>query len=1177
MPQFSHLHVHTQYSLLDGAASIKGLMAKAKNDQMKAVAITDHGNMFGVFKFVQEAKKNQLLPVVGCEFYVVEDRFRKSFTGGKKDKRYHQLMLAKNATGYQNLSKLCSLGFLDGLYSKYPRIDKELVKKYKEGIIATTCCIGAEVPQAIIFKGEEEGERVFKEWLDIFGEDYYIELQRHHIADIDGTGVSQEDVNQILLKWSEKYNVPVIATNDSHYVEEEDWNAHDILLCINTGDKQTPDEGKKRSFKFPNSEFYFKTQAEMEQLFHDIPQALDNTNLITDKIQPLELERDVLLPSFSLPEQFANQDDYLRHLTYEGAKRRYGSLTQDIIDRLDFELNTIKESGYPGYFLIVQDFTTVARNLGVSVGPGRGSAAGSAVAYCIGITNVDPIKYNLLFERFLNPERVSLPDIDIDFDDVGRQKVLDYVVDKYGKNQVAQIITYGSMAAKSSIRDVGRVLDLPLDEVSKVAKLVPNISLNKALKTDTKDLKDDLNAEELDNLGRLKKIASGNDLAAEVINQAVLLEGSVRNTGVHACGVIIAPTEISNIIPVTKPKDSDLLLTQYDNSVVEDAGLLKMDFLGLKTLSIINDAISIVKERHGIEIDPDEIPLDDEKTYELYQRGATTATFQFESGGMQQHLKNLKPDKFDDLIAMNALYRPGPMEYIGDFIDRKHGRKPIEYDLSAMREFLEETYGITVYQEQVMLLSQKLAGFSKGEADSLRKAMGKKKIAEMDRLYPKYLNGCEENGHDLEIAKKVWKDWEEFAKYAFNKSHATCYSVVAFQTGYLKANYPAEYMASVLGNNMNDIKKVTLFMEECRRMGVEVLGPDVNESNYRFTVNEKGQIRFGMGAVKGVGESVVEAMVTERKENGPFKNIFDLCSRVNLKNLNKKALESLAKAGAFDFDENYHRAQYFQVHDGHMGLELALKYGHSVQEQKNSAQASLFGEASSESFAEPTLPETTEMETLEVLNLEKEVVGVYISNHPLDIYRVESNLLITQSCSSLKNLHNNVGKKNIYICGMVSAASHLTTKRGVPFGKFELEDYTDKFEVVLFKEDYLNYKQYLQNGLFLMINGSVVQEQWRPDPSFKVQNMFQLEAAIEKMVDEVQLFVYLQDIDPLLIHDTEVVFKANPGKVPVTFLIQDKEEKYNIQLTSTKYKIDLNNDIMDFITNKDLKVNIIRK
>jgi DNA polymerase-3 subunit alpha len=795
MPEFVHLHCHTQYSLLDGQTDIATMMEKAAADGQKGVALTDHGNMFGAFKFVAEANKRDLKPIVGCEFYLVEDRHRKAFSRakGEKDKRFHQLLLAKDQKGYENLSKLCSLGFIEGQYSKFPRIDKELVEKYHEGLIATSCCIGAEIPQAILNDQLEKAEKNLKWWLDLFGEDFYIELQRHRgLENIDGLGVSQEDVNQKLLEFAKKYDVKVIATNDSHYVDEDDWQPHDILLCINTNSLL---EEPKR-FKFPSSDFYFKTQQEMSKLFADVPQSIDNTMEIYSKVEKLELARDVLLPAFPLPPGFKTQDDFLRHITFEGARKRYGTITPVIEERLNYELQVIKNSGYPGYFLIVQDFTTTARQMGVSVGPGRGSAAGSAVAYCIGITNVDPIKYNLLFERFLNPERVSMPDIDIDFDDVGRQKVIDYVVDKYGQNQVAQIITYGTMAAKMSLRDVGRVMNVPLPEVDRVAKTFPThlkASLKKVLAKDDIDpkLKGNLNSEDLEKAYKFRELAEGGDEIGQMIRTARKLEGSVRNTGIHACGVVITPDDITKYVPITTAKDNDLYVSQFDNSVAEDAGLLKMDFLGLKTLTIIKDAVRMVKETHGVEIDPEEVPLDDEKTYELFQRGETIGIFQYESSGMQKYMKELVPNKFEDLIAMNALYRPGPLAYIPNFVARKHGREPITYDLPAMEEHLAETYGITVYQEQVMLLSQKLANFTKGEADALRKGMGKKKKAIIDALYPKFIEGGTANNHPKDVLDKVWKDWEAFASYAFNKSHSTCYAFVAFQTAYLKAHYPS--------------------------------------------------------------------------------------------------------------------------------------------------------------------------------------------------------------------------------------------------------------------------------------------------------------------------------------------------------------------------------------------------
>ncbi|HMQ63254.1 MAG TPA: DNA polymerase III subunit alpha, partial [Flavilitoribacter sp.] len=879
MPEFVHLHCHTQFSLLDGAADIGTMMNKAQKDGQKGVALTDHGNMFGAFKFTYEAQKRDLKPIIGCEFYLVEDRHKKAFSraNGESDERFHQLLLAKNQKGYENISKLCSLGYLEGLYSKFPRIDKELLLQHHEGLIATSCCIGAEIPQAILRGKVEEAEEKLKWWLDLFGEDFYIELQRHRgLENIDGLGISQEDVNQQLLKFAAKYNVKVIATNDSHYVDEEDFAPHDILLCINTNSLL---QDEKR-FKFPSSDFYFKTQGEMGKLFQDVPFALDNTLEIFDKIDTLKLARDILLPAFPVPEGFTSQDDYLRHLTFDGARKRYGSISPEVEERLNFELSVIKQSGYPGYFLIVQDFTNTARKMGVSVGPGRGSAAGSAVAYCIGITNVDPIKYDLLFERFLNPERVSMPDIDIDFDDEGRDKVINYVIEKYGRNQVAQIVTYGTMAAKLSLRDVGRVMNVPLPEVDRVAKTFPlhlKATLAKVLAEPDIDskLKSELNSEEQEKAYRFRDLAKGEDEIGHMIQTARKLEGSVRNTGIHACGVVITPDEITKYVPVKVDKESDMLVTQFDNSVAEAAGLLKMDFLGLKTLTIIKDAVRMVRENHGVDLDMDNIPLDDLKTYELFQRGDTVGIFQYESSGMQKYMKELVPTTFEDLIAMNALYRPGPLEYIPNFIARKHGREPITYDLPDMEEYLRDTYGISVYQEQVMLLSQKLAGFSKGQADKLRKAMGKKLKAELDAMYPKFLAGGEERGHPKKILEKVWKDWEAFASYAFNKSHSTCYAFVAFQTAYLKAHYPAEFMASVLTHNKNDISKITFFLQECKRIGLTVLGPDVNESASDFSVNKLGQVRFGLSALKGVGEGPVDEILKDRSQSGHFGNIFE--------------------------------------------------------------------------------------------------------------------------------------------------------------------------------------------------------------------------------------------------------------------------------------------------------------
>ena len=851
--------------------------------------------MFGAFEFVSEAYKHKnddgtlkVKPVVGCEFYVVADRHRKIFTKEQKDERYHQVLLAKNATGYKNLLKLTSLGYIEGMYSKYPRVDKALIEKYHEGLIATTCCIGAYVPQTILHDGEEKAEKEFKWWLDMFGDDYFIELQRHQIKD-------QERINEVLLKFAKKYNVPMIATNDSHYTDRDDYNAHDILLCINTGEKQsTPgfddfvnDEVhiRDRRFKFPNDQFYFKTKDEMSALFSDIPEAIDNTNMIVDRVEVLNLKKDILLPNFPVPPAFQiheestlNQWEYLRHLTMEGAKVRYNDLTPEIEERLNFELFTIKTMGFAGYFLIVSDFIRAGREMSVFVGPGRGSAAGSVVAYCIGITNIDPIKYNLLFERFLNPDRKSMPDIDTDFDDAGRQKVIDYVVKKYGQNQVAQIITYGTMAAKMSIKDVSRVMDLPLSESNALAKLVPErpgINLGRLLKAPMNkkegekslEEKEQLGADDIENVKRLREIYNGADLRSKVLHEAERLEGSVRNTGIHAAGIIIAPYDLTDIIPVCTQKDSPLWVTQIEGRVIEESGVIKMDFLGLKTLTIIRDALQLIRENHNVDIDIDTIPLDDAKTFELYQRGETNGTFQFESTGMQKYLRDLKPDQFADLIAMNALYRPGPLAYIPNFIDRKHGREPITYDLEEMKEYLEETYGITVYQEQVMLLSQKIGGFSKGDADVLRKAMGKKDRKTLDKMKGKFMDGAAAKGHKTDTLDKVWRDWEAFAQYAFNKSHSTCYAFVAYQTAYLKAHYPSEYMAGVL-NNAGSIDKITFFMEECKRMGLKVLGPDINESQRGFAVNERGEIRFGLAELKGAGEGAIENILVERRANG---------------------------------------------------------------------------------------------------------------------------------------------------------------------------------------------------------------------------------------------------------------------------------------------------------------------
>ncbi len=1164
MPQFSHLHVHTQFSLLDGAADIKKLFGKAKEDNMPAMAITDHGNMFGAFKFVAEAKKHGIKPIVGCEFYMVEDRHKKQFTKENRDIRYHQLLLAKNEEGYRNLSKLCSLGFMEGLYSKWPRIDKELLLQYHKGLIATTCCLGAEVPQAILNLGEKKAEEVFKWWLDVFEEDYYIELQRHDIPE-------QDKVNAILLKFAKKYQVKVICSNDSHYVDQEDANAHDILLCVNTGDvKSTPiatDEegGKGYRFGFPNDQFYFKTQAQMEELFHDLPEALDNTNEIVDKVEILDLNRDILLPNFPVPANFANQDDYLKHLAFEGAKHRYKEISAEVEERLNFELFTIRTMGFAGYFLIVSDFIKAGRNLGVLVGPGRGSAAGSAVAYCIGITNIDPIKYNLLFERFLNPDRKSMPDIDTDFDDEGRQKVIDYVVDKYGRNQVAQIITYGSMAAKMSIKDVARALELPLQESNYLAKLVPDApgtNLGYVLRTPIKgkdSLTEKYRKEDLDNIQKLQEIYSGNGLQSRVLQEAEKLEGSVRNVGIHAAGVIIAPQDLTDLLPITTAKDSPLLVTQFDGSVVESAGVIKMDFLGLKTLSIIKDAILQIHKNHGVLIDIDNIPLDDSKTFELLQKGNTVGIFQFEAAHLQPILKEMKPTTFEDLIALNALNRPGPSAYIPNYIARKHGREKVHFDLPVMEEILSETFGITVYQEQVMLLSQKLANFTKGDADVLRKAMGKKHMPTLDKMKPQFLEGCAANGHDTKICEKIWLDWEAFAFYAFNKSHSTCYALVAYQTAYLKAHYPAEFMSAIL-NNQNNIEKITFFMDECRHAGIPVLGPDVNESSVKFTVNKKGEIRFGLAGIKGIGEKAVESIIVERDTNGHYTDIFDFARRSNPRSVNKKAYENLVYSGAFDCFTNFHRAQYFGVsmQDKFNGIERLLKYGADYQNNVNSNQHSLFGATTGADISEPALPDADTWPLIEALKFEKEVVGMYISGHPLDEYRLE-----------IKNFTNTTFAKldehrgDFKLAGIVTESAQFLAKNGNPYGRFMVEDYTGNFQFSLFKDAYLKYKHLTEVGTCIYLKGKISERRDRPgEYEPRIEEIQLLSNIKDQLAKQLTISVDLKNLDLELIDYLDGIINSNPGKCTLKIIVIDNSEGIKVDLASKSLKISVSNELI---------------
>ena len=1172
--QFSHLHNHSQFSLLDGASKISSMFKKAKEDNMPAVAITDHGNMFGVFQFVAEAGKQGVKPIVGCEFYLVNDRHKQVFTKDLKDKRYHQLFLAKNPEGYQNLVKLCSLGFMEGMYSKYPRIDKELVLKYHKGLIATTCCLGASVPQAILRDGEEAAEKEFKWWLDLFGEDYYIEVQNHFIPE-------QQTVNEVLLRFAKKYNVKVIASNDSHYLDQKDANAHDILLCINTGEKQsTPTykdiEGdfdmKGKRFAFYNDQFYFKTTEEMTKLWSHVPEAIDNTNEIVGKVETLKLTKDVMLPNFQIPTTFLNQDDYLEHITMEGAKKRYVDIDQVVEERLRFELHTIKTMGFAGYFLIVADFISAGRDLGVYVGPGRGSAAGSVVAYCLGITNIDPIKYNLLFERFLNPDRKSLPDIDTDFDDEGRQKVIDYVVDKYGKNQVAHIATYGTMAAKMSIKDVSRVLDLPLQESNALAKLVPDkpkITLDRifnAALTGDKSLadKEGLNSEELDQVKELRRIKESGGLPATVIENALILEGSVRGTGIHAAGIIIAPSDLTDILPVATSKDVSLLITQYDGSVIENAGVIKMDFLGLKTLSILKEAVRLIKQNHNETIILDDLPLDDKTTYELYQRAETNGTFQFESPGMQKHLRDLKPDQFSDLIAMNALFRPGPMVYIPNYIARKHGREKIEYDLPEMEEYLSDTYGITVYQEQVMLLSQKLANFTKGDADVLRKAMGKKDKATIDKMKGKFMDGGAANNHPADKLDKIWTDWEAFAQYAFNKSHSTCYGLVAYQTGYLKANYPPEFMAAVLSNSLGNIEKITFFMDECKRMGLSLLVPDVNESSRSFAVNKKGQIRFGLAAIKGVGEAAVDSIVEERQKNGEYKDIFDFVSRINVRQVNKRSLESLAFAGAFDCFPEVQRSHYFAIdpQDNINFIDKIVRYASRMAELKAQATASLFGElgaGTGNDIAKPRIPTSEPWSVMEQLKNEKEVVGVYISGHPLDEYKTEIANFCNSNTGQLE-LRPNVAQT---FAGIVTKVNVRTSGNGNQFMIFTIEDYAGNYEFALFSKDYIQFERFIALDRMLFIHGSYQLKNRHMDQKvFKIQSIELLSEILSDRTKEIKLRLDLTRLNNPQLDLLQETLERNKGDKKLTIEVFDEQEKIGMDFLSRKMQVSITKSLI---------------
>ncbi len=1186
---FVHLHNHTQFSVLQSTISIQDLVKSAIKNNMPAVAITDIGNMMGVFHFVRDilnhnkSSEQKIKPIVGCEFYVCDNHKDKT----RKDNGYQIVVLAKNKNGYHNLAKMASIAYTEGFYY-VPRIDKELIKKYKNDLIILSGSLNGEIPNKILNIGENQAEEALLWWKEQFNDDFYIELMRHNQED-------ENRVNTSLIDLANKHKVKTVATNNVFYANKEDANAHDILLCVRDGEKQSTPIGRGRGYRFglPNQEYYFKTGEEMKELFHDFPEAIYNIQEVVDKIEIFELSRDVLLPKFDIPEEFQVEEDktdggkrgennYLRHLTYEGAKKRYKEITPEIKERIDFELQTIEKTGYPGYFLIVQDFIAEARKLDVSVGPGRGSAAGSVVAYCLWITNIDPLVYDLLFERFLNPDRVSMPDIDIDFDDEGRSKVMDYVIHKYGSNQVAQIITYGTMAAKSSLRDTARVLDLPLFEADKIAKLVPNLKLDKIFSMEEQALKQVLRSEDFEKVKQLIQLANEGSLVSETISQAKILEGNLRNTGIHACGVIITPSDITNFVPVATAKDSDLYVTQFDNSVVESAGLLKMDFLGLKTLTLIKDTCKLIKYRTGIELNPDEFPIDDVKTYELFQRGETVGIFQYESVGMQKYLRDLKPTVFGDLIAMNALYRPGPLEYIPSFVRRKNGEEPIVYDLAACEEYLAETYGITVYQEQVMLLSQSLAGFTKGDADVLRKAMGKKDRPVLDKMKPKFIEQASAKGHNETVLEKVWKDWEAFASYAFNKSHSTCYAWIGYQTAYLKAHYPAEYMAAVLSNNMNDIKSVSFFMEECRRMGLKVLGPDVNESFYKFTVNEQYQIRFGMGAIKGVGAPAVETIVQNRKE-ATYKSIFDLAKKIDLRAANKKAFESLALAGGFDGFANTHRAQYFHIEgEGITFLERAIRYGSKFQENQNSAQVSLFGDASEVQIAEPIVPPCEEWSTMEKLSREREVVGIYISGHPLDDFKYT----IQNYCSTFETLKNpqNIIGKTLLFGGIVTKADHRTTKANKGWGIFQIEGYDEHYEFKIFDKAYLDFRNVLSPNQFVLIkanikNGWINQETGKPgDPRVEVTDVLQLQDTLEKLCKKLIIKIDIQQLSQNTIKQLSELFAQNKGEHQIVFEISEIEKvKKQVEIMLKNPEENLENEEELTITENNNEIEVVEE
>ena len=1259
MQDFVHLHVHTHYSILDGQASIQRLVDKAMANGMRGMAVTDHGNMFGIKEFfnyvnkknggtnseiknlkkriaaleggaeageewngdaqaeltdcrnrLPELQKKLFKPIIGCEMYVARRRlFNKD---GKEDQGgYHLIVLAKNEKGYHNLIKLVSKAWTEGYYNR-PRTDRTELEKYHEGLIVCSACIGGEVPKKILSGRMEEAEEAVQWYKNIFGDDYYLELQLHKATAPRANYETYElqlQVNEKLKEFSKKYGIKLICSNDVHFVEEENAEAHDRLICLSTG--KDLDDPKRMLY---SKQEWFKTREEMNALFADVPEALDNTCDICDQVEFYSIDHAPIMPNFAIPEEFGTEEDYrqtlteedlfneftrdengnvvlseedakakikrlggydklyrikleadyLKELTMIGAKKLYGDpLSDEVMERLNFELYIMKTMGFPGYFLIVQDFIGAARReLGVSVGPGRGSAAGSAVAYCLGITKIDPIAYDLLFERFLNPDRISLPDIDVDFDDDGRGEVLRWVTEKYGAEKVAHIITYGTMATKSAIKDVARVQKLPLDESNRLCKLVPDKIPDKKLNLP--------NA--IAYVPELQEAeASPNPTLRDTIKYAKMLEGNVRNTGVHACGTIICRDDITDWVPVSTAEDKDtgekMLVTQYEGSVIEDTGLIKMDFLGLKTLSIIKEAVENIRQSLGIEVDIDAIDINDPKTYQLYCDGKTIGTFQFESAGMQKYLRELQPSTFEDLIAMNALYRPGPMDYIPDFIDRKQGRKPIEYDIPIMEKYLKDTYGITVYQEQVMLLSRLLADFTRGESDALRKAMGKKLRDKLDQMKPKFIKGGQKNGHDPKVLEKIWADWEKFASYAFNKSHATCYSWVAYQTAYLKANYPSQYMAATMSRNINNITEITKLMDECKSMGIQTLGPDVNESSLKFSVNANGDIRFGMGAIKGVGENAVASIIEERKKNGPFKNIFDFVQRVNLSACNRKNIECLALAGAFDNFKEITREQFFAITTkGDSFCDQLLRYGNLYQTSKAEAANSLFGGFDSVEIATPEIPTAEAWSDLERLDKERELVGIYLSAHPLDEYSVILEHVCTTHLDELNEQITALANRDITLGGIVTGLREGYTKKGNPFGIARIEDYSGVTELPLFGQDWIDWGRYMRQGCFLFIHAKVQSKQWKQEElEVKINKIELLPDVKDKLIERITISVQLDAINDTMLAELSTLIKDNPGNAELQFHIKDQENLMQVNMQSKTVKVQVGKKLINYL------------